>query len=68
MRIELTEYVNLNHNRTAKVIKTANGYEADFFENNKFVATRKLHQYTEEYAQDACENWVEKIIDTPDMA
>jgi hypothetical protein len=65
MRAKITEFVNLTNNRTACVLKTDKGYEADFFEDGKLIETRKLHATTEEYAEDACENWVEKIIQSP---
>ena len=43
----------------AKVYLAKNGWEVDLFEGTDFEATTKLHDYSELYAENTAENWVQ---------
>lgn len=58
----LSEYYGRDNGRTAMIYHRWTGYEVDFLLHGEIVEHRSLHGHTRQYAEDACENWVEGII------
>ena len=62
----MTTSTELHHyerdHRVAKVFRSYEGHYVEFFENQVMVERRELYKHTEQYAEDAAENWVDKVI------
>jgi hypothetical protein len=58
----ISEYYGRNNGRTATIIHSWQGYTVVFSENGEKIERRALWDHTRQYAEDACENWVEGII------
>lgn len=62
MRTFLSEWFGRENGRRAALFVTRDGYEVDFIKDNEITEQRMLWQYSRQYAEDACENWVEEVI------
>lgn len=62
MRTFLSEFYGRDNGRRARVISTWSGLEVEFYENDERKESRMLTEHNLQYAEDACENWVEGII------
>lgn len=60
--IELSKYWSRDKTREATVNKNAKGYYVVMSENGNIKKTVELYEHSEYYAEDAAENWVERII------
>jgi hypothetical protein len=63
MRTFLSEFYGKDNSRRARVISTWGGLEVEFYENDEKKESRMLTEHNLQYAEDACENWVEGIIE-----
>lgn len=48
--------------RTAKVFQDYEGFSVEFYVKDKLVERRNLWEFSETYAENAAENWVDEII------
>ena len=58
----LSEWYSDDMTRTARLYSDTFGYDVEFTENGQVVDYRRLWEHSKQYAEDACENWVERII------
>jgi putative sterol carrier protein len=59
---------NYKHeSKSANVYLTKQGFEVDLYINDTQVATRKVHNHSESYAEDVAENWCQDFINTIDL-
>jgi hypothetical protein len=58
----LSEYYGRDNGRTAVIYQRWAGLEVDFLLNGEVVQHQPLYEHSRQYAEDACENWVEGII------
>lgn len=58
----LSEWYGDGNSRTAILYHTWSGYEVEFLVNNEQKEVRRLYEHSRQYAEDACENWIEEII------
>lgn len=61
-RTFLSEYYGRENDRTAVIYTRPHGLEVEFLAGGKVVDSRMLTNHNRNYAEDACENWVEGII------
>jgi hypothetical protein len=62
MRTFLSEFYGKDNGRKARVVSTQSGFEIEFYQGEDKRETRMLSEHNLQYAEDACENWVEEII------
>ena len=48
----------MQNDKQAKVYITNEGYEVDYYKGKKLLKTECLHTHSEQYAEDAAENFV----------
>jgi|TARA_R110000822_G_scaffold76437_1_gene183802 hypothetical protein len=48
----------MQDDKQAKVYITNEGYEVDYYKGKKLLKTECLHTHSEQYAEDAAENFV----------
>ena len=56
----LSEYVQ--NNRTATVLRDGDGYVVQMYEDEVLKESRPINGHTEDYAEEAAENWVIGVI------
>lgn len=56
-----------DNNRLAEVFKTPKGWEVDLHEVDDWLATKKVHNHSESYAENCAENWVSGQIRLTDI-
>ena len=61
-KVFLSEYYGVENKRTAQIHSTWRGFEVDFLTDGVVVKHQQMWDHTRQYAEDACENWVEGII------
>lgn len=61
-RTFLSEWYGRGNERTAQLYSTWCGYEVEFKKGEQLIERRMLWEHNRNYAEDACENWVEEII------
>lgn len=62
VRTFLSEWYGRDNGRTASLYTTWCGYEVEFYRDGELVELRRVWEHTRDYAEDACENWIEGII------
>jgi hypothetical protein len=58
----ISEWYGQGNGRSARLYSGWQGHTVEFVKNNEVVERRGLWEHTRQYAEDACENWVEEII------
>jgi hypothetical protein len=48
--------------RIAKVFRGYEGYYVEFYKNNIMIERRELYEHSEEYAENAAENYVDGVM------
>jgi hypothetical protein len=48
--------------RMAKVFRSYEGHYVEFYKNNVLVERRELYEHSEEYAENAAENYVDGVM------
>ena len=59
---EMQTYFSDDKIKVAKVYEAYEGWFVEFYKNNKLVERRDLFEHSEEYAENAAENWVLGVI------
>ena len=59
---ERHQYFSEDNTRRATVHESYEGWFVEFYENDKLMERRNLFEYSEQYAEDAAENWVLNVI------
>ena len=58
----LSEWYGRDNGRSARLYSGWQGYSVEFVKDGNVVEKRSLWEYSRDYAEDTCENWVEEII------
>lgn len=62
MRVWLSEWYDRENGRSARLYHDWQGYTVEFLKDQKIIESRSMWDHNRDYAEDACENWVEEVI------
>lgn len=53
----ISQHWSDNGKRTATVVKSHKGYSVEFYEKSRLIRTTDMFEHSQQYAEDAAENW-----------
>lgn len=53
----ISQHWSANGKRSATVVKSHKGFSVEFYEKSKLIRTTDMFEHSQQYAEDAAENW-----------